>query len=137
MDANATTPLSPEVFAAMRPWMLDTFGNASSIHYHGQRARAAVEMAREAVSRLLNCRAAEIVFTSGGTEGDNLAIFGLIGPATISSPRPSSTTPSSTPPNDSGTAASKSRFSPSTATASSIPATFAAPSGQIPGSSAS
>jgi cysteine desulfurase len=78
MDANATTPLSPEVFEAMRPWMLETFGNASSIHYHGQRARAAVENARERVAALLGCRGAEIVFTSGGTEGDNLAIFGLV-----------------------------------------------------------
>ena len=77
MDANATTPLSPEVFEAMRPWMLETFGNASSIHYHGQRARAAVENARERVAALLGCRGAEIVFTSGGTEGDNLAIFGV------------------------------------------------------------
>jgi cysteine desulfurase len=80
MDANATTPLSPEVFAAMRPWMLETFGNASSVHYHGQHARAAVEHARESVARLLNCRTSEIVFTSGGTESDNLAIFGLIQP---------------------------------------------------------
>ena len=78
MDANATTPLSPEVFEGMRPWMIETFGNASSIHYHGQRARAAVENARERVAALLGCRGAEIVFTSGGTEGDNLAIFGLI-----------------------------------------------------------
>ena len=80
MDANATTPLSPEVFEAMRPWMLDSYGNASSIHYYGQQARGAVEMARMSVAKLLNCRAAEIVFTSGGTEGDNLAIFGLIQP---------------------------------------------------------
>jgi cysteine desulfurase len=78
MDANATTPLSPEVFAAMRPWMLETFGNASSVHYHGQHARAAVEHARESVAALLGCRGGEIVFTSGGTEGDNLAIFGLV-----------------------------------------------------------
>ncbi len=78
MDANATTPLSSEVFEAMRPWMLESYGNASSIHYYGQQARGAVEMARMSVARLLNCRAAEIVFTSGGTEGDNLAIFGLV-----------------------------------------------------------
>jgi cysteine desulfurase len=80
MDANATTPLDPEVFAAMRPYMLESFGNASSIHYHGQHARAAVEHARESVAAMLHCRPAEIVFTSGGTEGDNLAIFGLIQP---------------------------------------------------------
>jgi cysteine desulfurase len=80
MDANATTPLSPEVFEAMRPWMLESFGNASSVHYHGQHARAAVENARARVAALLGCRGGEIVFTSGGTEGDNLAIFGLIQP---------------------------------------------------------
>jgi cysteine desulfurase len=80
MDANATTPLAPEVFAAMRPYLVESFGNASSIHHHGQHARAAVERARESLALLLNCRPAEIVFSSGGTEGDNLAIFGLIHP---------------------------------------------------------
>jgi cysteine desulfurase len=80
MDANATTPLLPEVLDAMRPWLLESFGNASSIHQHGQHARAAVEHARESVARLLNCREAEIVFTSGGTESDNMALFGLVGP---------------------------------------------------------
>ena len=78
LDSNATTPLLPEVFEAMRSYYLDQFGNASSIHHHGQHARAAVERARESVARLLGCRAAEIVFTSGGTEADNLAIFGLV-----------------------------------------------------------
>ena len=77
LDSNATTPVLPEVFEAMRPYYLDQFGNASSIHHHGQHARAAVEQAREAVARLLGCRAAEVVFTSGGTEADNLAIFGM------------------------------------------------------------
>jgi len=80
MDANATTPLLPEVLEAMRPWLLDNFGNASSIHQHGQQARAAVEHARERVATLLNCRESEIVFTSGGTESDNLALFGLVKP---------------------------------------------------------
>jgi len=78
LDSNATTPLLPEVFEAMRPYYLEEFGNASSIHHYGQHARAAVERARESVARLLGCRAAEIVFTSGGTEADNLAIFGLV-----------------------------------------------------------
>ena len=64
MDANATTPLLPEVLEAMRPWLLENFGNASSIHQHGQQARAAVEHARESVAMLLNCRESEIVFTS-------------------------------------------------------------------------
>jgi cysteine desulfurase len=76
-DNNATTPLLPEVFAAMRPYFSEQFGNASSIHHHGQETRAAVENARESVAALLECRAAEIVFTSGGTEADNLALFGL------------------------------------------------------------
>jgi cysteine desulfurase len=78
MDANATTPLLPEVLDAMRPYFVEQFGNASSIHFHGQQARAAVEQARENVATLLNCRASEIVFTSGGTEGDNIALFGLV-----------------------------------------------------------
>jgi cysteine desulfurase len=80
MDANATTPLLPEVLEAMRPWLLENYGNASSIHQPGQQARAAVERARTSVARLLNCRESEIVFTSGGTESDNLALFGLIQP---------------------------------------------------------
>jgi cysteine desulfurase len=77
LDNNATTPLLPEVFEAMRPYFAEHFGNASSIHHHGQETRAAVERAREAVAALLGCRSSEIVFTSGGTEGDNLAISGL------------------------------------------------------------
>jgi cysteine desulfurase len=80
LDNNATTPLLPEVFDAMRPHFLENFGNASSIHQQGQQARAAVEQAREQVADLLNCRPAEVVFTSGGTEGDNLALFGLMKP---------------------------------------------------------
>jgi cysteine desulfurase len=78
MDANATTPLLPEVMATMRPWFEEQFGNASSIHFHGQRARAAVDHARETIAGMLGCRPAEIVFTSGGTEGDNLALFGVM-----------------------------------------------------------
>jgi cysteine desulfurase len=78
MDANATTPLDPEVFAAMRPCFAEQFGNASSIHFYGQRARGAVDRARASVARLLGCRDAEVVFTSGGTEGDNLALFGMM-----------------------------------------------------------
>src|SRR5499427_3473419 len=80
LDNNATSPLLPEVFDAMRPYFLGKFGNASSIHQQGQQARAAVENAREQVAELLNCRPAEIVFTSGGTEADNLALFGLVKP---------------------------------------------------------
>lgn len=80
LDNNATTPLLPEVFEAMRPHFLEKFGNASSIHQQGQQARAAVEHAREQVAELLNCRPAEVVFTSGGTEADNLALFGIAKP---------------------------------------------------------
>ena len=78
MDNNATSPLLPEVLEAMRPYFIEEFGNASSIHHHGQSTRAAVELARESVAAMLGCRPSEIVFTSGGTEGDNLAIFGLM-----------------------------------------------------------
>ena len=79
LDNNATTPVLPEVFEAMRPYFGEQFGNASSIHHHGQQTRAAVEDARESVAALLGCRGSEIVFTSGGTEADNLAIAGLVG----------------------------------------------------------
>jgi cysteine desulfurase len=80
LDNNATTPVLPEVFAAMQPCFSETFGNASSIHHFGQQARAAVERARESVAALFGCRAADVVFTSGGTEGANLALFGIAGP---------------------------------------------------------
>jgi cysteine desulfurase len=80
LDNNATTPVLPEVFEAMRPYFAERFGNASSIHHHGQDTRAAVENARESVAALLGCNAAEIIFTSGGTEADNLAIVGLTKP---------------------------------------------------------
>src|SRR5581483_2809800 len=79
LDNNATTPLLPEVFEAMKPFYGEHFGNASSIHQRGQASRSAVERARESVANLLGCRAAEIIFTSGGTEADNLALFGLAG----------------------------------------------------------
>jgi cysteine desulfurase len=77
-DNNATTPLAPEVFEAMRPYMLEDYGNASSIHWFGQRAKAGIEKAREQVARLLNARASEVVFTSGGTESDNAAMLGIV-----------------------------------------------------------
>ena len=80
MDANATTPLLPEVLEAVQPFFINSFGNASSIHQHGQHARAAVERAREQAAALLHCRPADIVFTSGGTESDNTALFGILRP---------------------------------------------------------
>src|SRR5580692_10500760 len=77
LDHNATTAVDPAVLDAMLPYFSADFGNASSIHTFGQRARAAVETAREQVATLLNARPQEIVFTSGGTESDNHAIFGV------------------------------------------------------------
>jgi len=79
-DNSATTPVLPEVLAAMQPYFAETFGNASSIHQYGQETRAAVEHARAQVASLLGCKASEVVFTSGGTEADNLAIFGIAQP---------------------------------------------------------
>ena len=76
LDHNATTPLDPRVLEAMRPWLEGRFGNASSLHWFGQRARAAVEDARAQVAELVGASPAEIVFTSGGTEADNLALSG-------------------------------------------------------------
>jgi len=78
LDHNATTPVEPEVLDAMLPYLSAEFGNAASIHSFGQRARAAVETARESVAALLGARPQEIVFTSGGTESDNHAIFGIV-----------------------------------------------------------
>lgn len=78
LDNNATTPVLPEILEAMRPYFDERFGNASSIHHHGQETRAAVEDARASVAALLGCRGSEVVFTSGGTESDNLAIAGLV-----------------------------------------------------------
>jgi cysteine desulfurase len=78
LDYNATTPVDPAVLEAMLPFLADNFGNASSIHSAGQRARAAVDRARDSVAALLGAKSSEIVFTSGGTESDNLAILGLV-----------------------------------------------------------
>ena len=78
LDHHATTPLASEVFEAMRPYFLEDYGNASSVHAFGQRARAAVEEARAEVARLIHADPAEIVFTSGGTEGDNTAVLGVV-----------------------------------------------------------
>ena len=80
LDANATTPVLPEVVEAMRPFWSESFGNPSSAHHSGQRTRSAIEHARASVAKLLNCTAKEIVFTSGGTESDNLALSGILQP---------------------------------------------------------
>jgi cysteine desulfurase len=78
LDNNATSPVAPEVFEAMKLYFLDDCGNASSIHWYGQRARAAIEQSREQLARLLNARPNEIIFTSGGTESDNNSLFGIV-----------------------------------------------------------
>jgi cysteine desulfurase len=94
LDYNATTPVEPEVLDAMLPYLSAEFGNASSIHTFGQKARAAVETAREQVAALIGARPQEVFFTSGGTESDNHAIFGIVSSATSIG---SSTSPTSRP----------------------------------------
>jgi len=79
-DANATTPLLPEVAETMRPYWTEVFGNAASIYGEGQQARKAADHARETVAELFHASAAEVIFNSGGTEGANTAIFGLMRP---------------------------------------------------------
>ncbi|PIT97309.1 cysteine desulfurase NifS [Candidatus Berkelbacteria bacterium CG10_big_fil_rev_8_21_14_0_10_41_12] len=78
LDNAATTPVKPEVFEAMKPYFSRDFGNASSIHSDGQQARATVEQARHEIVEVLNCKDSEVVFTSGGSESDNLAIRGIV-----------------------------------------------------------
>ena len=78
LDNSSTTPIDPRVVEAMMPYLTEKFGNASSIHFFGQEARAAVDKARHQVAGLINSRPNEIVFTSGGTESNNLAIRGLL-----------------------------------------------------------
>ena len=78
LDNAATTPLDPEVFEAMKPFMLDDFGNPSSTHAHGRKVRAAIESARKKIGELLHCTPGEIIFTSGGTEADNTILTGAI-----------------------------------------------------------
>ena len=78
LDNAATTPLDPEVFEAMKPFMLEDFGNPSSTHSHGRKVRAAIESARKKVAELLHCTPGEIIFTSGGTEADNTILQSAI-----------------------------------------------------------
>jgi cysteine desulfurase len=93
LDFNATTPVEPEVLDAMLPYFSGEFANAASIHTPGQRARAAVETAREQLAALIGARPQEIVFTSGGTESDNHAIFGIASPSLTSFPSSNSLSP--------------------------------------------
>ena len=78
LDNAATTPLDPEVFEAMKPLLLEDFGNPSSTHSHGRKVRSAIEMGRKRIAEILNCTPGEIIFTSGGTEADNAIIMGSI-----------------------------------------------------------
>lgn len=77
LDYAATAPIKPEVKKAIEPYLNEDFGNPSSIHNRGRKARAAVDEAREKVAKFLNANSSEIVFTSGGTEADNLALRGI------------------------------------------------------------
>src|SRR5215470_12737608 len=77
-DHNATTPVAPEVLDAMVSCLGQTYGNASSIHHFGQAAKQKLEGARRQVAALIHCQPTEIVFTSGGTEADNLALLGTV-----------------------------------------------------------
>src|SRR6516164_7863230 len=79
LDNNATTPLLPAVWEAMRPFLSENYGNPASAHWAGRRARQALQDARERTAALLDAHPDEVVFTSGATEGNNLAIFGLAG----------------------------------------------------------
>jgi len=76
LDHNATTPVDPEVVEVMLPWLCGGFGNASSVHSFGREAKVALEQAREQIAAFINCEPAELYFTSGGTESDNLAVLG-------------------------------------------------------------
>jgi cysteine desulfurase len=78
LDNAATTPLDPEVFDAMKPFMLEDFGNPSSTHAHGRKVRAAIESARKKIAELLHCTPGEIIFTSGGTEADNAILSSAV-----------------------------------------------------------
>src|SRR4029077_20835561 len=79
LDNNATTPMLPAVAEAMRPFLAETYGNPASAHHFGRKARQVLEDARERVALLLDADPDEVIFTSGATEANNLAIFGHAG----------------------------------------------------------
>lgn len=78
LDNAATTPIAPEVVEAMIPVLRENFGNPSSAHFYGRQSKGLIETSRRTISKLLNCQASEIIFTSGGTEADNMAILSCI-----------------------------------------------------------
>jgi len=78
LDNAATTPLSPEVLEVMIPIFTNEFGNPSSTHFYGRQAKASIETSRRKIAKLLNCQPSEIIFTSGGTEADNMAIYSSV-----------------------------------------------------------
>lgn len=78
LDNAATTPIDPEVFEAMKPYLLEDYGNPSSTHAHGRKTKTAIESARKKIAEILNCTPGEIIFTSGGTEADNTVISSAI-----------------------------------------------------------
>ncbi len=78
LDYAGTTPLDPKVFAVMKPFLTTEYGNPSSLYYDGVQAKFAVEEARKKISKVLNSKDSEIVFTAGGTESDNMAVFGVV-----------------------------------------------------------
>lgn len=86
LDNSATTKVDPIVFEAMKPHLMADFGNPSSIHSTGQSARAAIDSSRKTIAKFLNCESYEIIFTSGGSESDNLAIKGVIEASNIEKP---------------------------------------------------
>jgi cysteine desulfurase len=78
LDHNATTPVDPDAVAAMKPYLFEEFGNPSSSYLLGKRAKKGIDQAREAVALLLGCQAREVIFTSGGTESNNMVLKGLV-----------------------------------------------------------
>ena len=78
LDNAATTPLAPEVLEVMIPILSNEFGNPSSTHYYGRQAKASIETSRRKIAKLLNCQPSEIIFTSGGTEADNMALYSSV-----------------------------------------------------------
>lgn len=78
LDNAATTPIAPEVVEAMIPVLMNEFGNPSSSHFYGRQSKALIENSRRAISKILNCQPSEIIFTSGGTEADNMALYSSI-----------------------------------------------------------